>query len=105
MGRSLPYLQLLVKAKPRLQKLIMQHALTDVIHAIRECSLNILKGVIPVTPRQKRSLARYKTHLRALASKKVAIRRKKKYINQQGGGLLTSLLVPALSLLSSLLIK
>ena len=77
------------------------HALT----AICECSLNLLKGVVPLTPRQKRRLVRYKTHLRALANKKVSAKRKKFYLNQKGGNILAALLPPVLTVLGNLLTK
>jgi hypothetical protein len=83
MKGSLPYLQVIAKYGPKLRKLLIDNVFANVITAICECSLNLLKGVIPVTPRQKRRLARYKTHLRALASKKVSRKRKKLYLNQK----------------------
>ena len=104
MKGSLPYLQVIVKSKPKLRKLLIDNVSANVITAICECSLNLLKGVIPVTPRQKRRLARYKTHLRDLANKKVSRKRKKLYLNQKGGNLLSALLPPVLSVLGSLLV-
>ena len=104
MRGSLPYLQVIVKSKPKLRKLLIDNVPANVITAICECSLNLLKGVIPVTPRQKRCLARYKTHLRDLASKKVSRKRKKLYLNKKGGNLLSALLPPVLSVLGSLLV-
>ena len=103
MKRSLPYLQVMVRSKPKLRRLLIQHSPTEVITAICECSLNLLKGIIPLTLRQRRHLARYKTHLRALANKKVSRARKKRYPNQKGGNLLTALLPPVLRVLGSLL--
>ena len=105
MRGSLPYLQVIVKSKPKLRKLLIDNVPENVITAICECSLNLLKGVIPVTPRQKRRLVRHKTHLRALANKKVLRKRKKRLLSQKGGGLLTALLPPVLSVLGSLLVK
>ena len=104
MKGSLPYLQVIVKSKPKLRKLLIDNVSANVITAICECSLNLLKGVIPVTPRQKRRLARYKTHLRDLANKKVSRKRKKLYLNQKGGNLLSALLPTVLSVLGSLLV-
>jgi hypothetical protein len=104
MRGSLPYLQVIVKSKPKLRKLLIDNVPANVITAICECSLNLLKGVILVTPRQKRRLARYKTHLRDLASKKVLRKRKKLYLNKKGGNLLSALLPPVLSVLGSLLV-
>ena len=102
MKGSLPYLQVLAKSKPKLRKLIIDHAPPDVITAICECSLNTLKGVIPLTPRQKRRLAPYKIHLGELANKKVSRKRKKTYLTQKGGSLLGALFPPALGVLGSL---
>ena len=76
----------------------------SLITSICECGLNLLKGVIPLTPRQKRCLAWYKTHLCGLANKKVS-RKKKHFLNQKGGNLLTALLPPVLTVLGSLLTK
>ena len=105
MRGSLPYLQVLAKSKPKLRKLLIDNVPANVITAICECSLNLLKGVVPLTPRQKQRLARYKTHLRALANKKVSKKRKKLYLNQKGGNLLAALLPPVLGVLGSLLVK
>ena len=96
MKGSLPYLQILAKSKPKLRKILIDNVPESVITAIYECCLNTLKGVIPLTQRQKRRLAPYKTHLRALANRKVSRKRKKTYLTQGGGSLLTALLPPAL---------
>jgi hypothetical protein len=104
MKRSLPYLQVMAMCKPKLRKMLVAHAPSDVVMAICECALNLLKGVIPLTLRQKRVLSRYKTHLRALANKKVSQKRKRKYLSQKGGGILTSVLPPVLNVLGNLLV-
>ena len=100
MKRSLPYLQVLAEAKPKLRKVLVKNLPESVVSAICECCLNTLKGVIPLTPRQKRSLAPYKTQLRALANRKVSRKRKKAYLVQRGG-FLSSILPPTLGALSS----
>jgi hypothetical protein len=51
---------------------------------------------------QKRRLARYKTHLRALANKKVSRKRKKQYLKQKGGGFLDDLLSAAVDTVGDL---
>ena len=70
MKGSLPYLQVLVKSKPKLRKILIDNVPESVITAICECYLNLLKGLIPLTSPQKRRLARHKTRLRALAKSK-----------------------------------
>ena len=103
MKGSLPYLHVMGKCGPKLRKFMINNVPAGVITAICECSLNLLKGVIPLMPRQKR-LARYKTHLCDLANKKVSRKRKKQRLNQKGGNLLSALLPPVLSVLGSLLV-
>ncbi len=77
MRRSFPYLQIMAVCKPKLCKMRIAHAPSHVIMAICECSLNVLKGVILLTPCQKPMLSRYKTHLSTLVNKKVSHKRKK----------------------------
>ena len=40
---SLPHLQVIAKCKPKLRKLLIEHCPADVITAICECSLNLLR--------------------------------------------------------------
>ena len=92
--RALPLLKVLADAKPKLKKAIIQHAPTELVTAISEIVLNLIKGVIKLTASQKKRLSRYKKDLLALAKKKLSI--------QKGGSAAVSILVPlALSLLSS----
>jgi hypothetical protein len=105
MKDNLPYLHVLIKSKPKLRKLLIEHGPPSLITSICECALNLLKGVIPLTPGQKRRLARYKAHLRGLANKKVSRKKKKQLLNQKGGNLIKALLPPVLSVLGSLLTK
>lgn len=77
MRDNLPYLQVLAKSKPKVRKIIVEHGPSDIVLCICECTLNLLKGVIPLTPNQKQRLARYKKYLRVLANKKVSRKKKK----------------------------
>ncbi len=90
--RALPLLQVIAKSKPQIRNAIIEHGPTDLIKAISEIVLNVLKGVIKITPRQKKRLVRYKNKLRALTSNKVSQKVKRKFLG--GGGLLASVLVP-----------
>ena len=91
MRGSLPYLQILAKSKPKLRKILIENVPESVITTIYDCCLNTLKGVIPLTPRQKHCLAPYKTHLCSLANRKVSRKRKKTYLMQRDGSLLIAL--------------
>ena len=69
--RTLPLLQTLATSKPALRNAILEQAPADLIKAISEIILNVLKGAIKITPKQKKRLARYKSKLRELASNRV----------------------------------
>ena len=74
--RALPLLKVLAAAKPKLKKAIIQHAPTELVTAISEIVLNLIKGVIKLTASQKKRLSRYKKDLLALAKKKLSIGKK-----------------------------
>ena len=76
--RALPLLKVLADAKPKLKKAIIQHAPTELVTAISEIVLNLIKGVIKLTASQKKRLSRYKKDLLALAKKKLSIGKKKR---------------------------
>ena len=100
--RALPLLKVLVDARPKFKKAIIKHAPTELVTAISEIVLNLIKGVIKLTAHQKKRLSRYKKELLALAKKKVSQGKKRKILVQKGGSAAVSILVPlALSLLSS----
>ena len=77
--RALPLLQTLVNANPKLKKAIIQYASPDLVTAISEIALNMLKGIIKLTPQQKQRLSRYKKEFRSLAKKTLSVRRKGKF--------------------------
>ena len=99
--RALPLLKVFVDATPKLKKAIIKHAPTDLVTAISEIVLNLIKGVIKLTSAQKKRLSRYKKELFALAKKKVPLGKKRKILVQKGGGVVSILVPLALSLLSS----
>ena len=99
--RALPHLKLLAEAKPELKKAIIKHASADVVKAISEIALNMLKGVIKLTPKQKQRLSRYKKEFRSLGKKGISVNRKRKLLVQRGGAAGLVILLPiALSLLA-----
>jgi hypothetical protein len=94
-------LKLLCGAKPTVIRAVLKGASPDLIQAISECSLNVLKGNVRITPAQKKRLCRYKQKLRTLAKKKTSFKRRKQVI--QTGGFLGVLLKPVLGALGGLL--
>ena len=100
--RALPLLQTLVSSKPILRKAIIDHASPDLIHAVTEIVYNMLKGVIELTPEQKRRLTRYKEEFRTLVNKKLSVKKKRKILNQKGTGAGLAALIPiALAVLAN----
>ena len=84
--RALPLLQVIAKSKPKVRNAIIEHGPADLIRAISEIVLNVLRGVVRLTAAQKKRLVRYKNKLRALASNKVSQKVKRKFLTQKGGG-------------------
>ena len=82
-------------------KTILKSAPPDLVRALCECSLNVLKGNIKLNATQKKRLRRYKNILRTLAAKKSAVKTRKRML--QKGGFLGALLGPVLGVLGSLL--
>ena len=100
--RALPLLKVLVDASPKLKKAIIKHAPPGLVIAISEIALNLLKGVIELTPHQKRRLSSYRKEFRSLAKKNVSVGKKRKILVQKGGSAALTVLLPLiLSLLSS----
>ena len=99
--RNAAILRLLQKLKPSTARAVMKEASPDLIKALCECTLNILKGNIKLTTTQKKKLARYKNILRILAVKRTSLKKRKTIL--QSGGLIGALLSPVLGVLGALL--
>lgn len=80
----------------------VKHCPEKDIRTICECCLNLLKGNIPVSDKQKRALARYKSKLRILAKKGRTLKYKRKVLSQTGKGFWLALLPAAISAITSL---
>ena len=86
------FLRLLQKASPRVRRsMLKSHCNKDFILCMCECAKNLLKGNVPLSPAQLRTLRRHKQKLRQLAVKKTSLAKKKKLV--QSGGFLGSLLL------------
>ena len=82
----------------------METLTEEQLKTICEVILNILKGTVDLSPKQRKVLKKKKRLLYQLASKSVPSKTKKQLLVQQGGSILPSILVPALQVLGSLLI-
>ena len=90
-------------ATPRDQKKLIKKGDKAFINCISECCLNVLKGNVQLTSKEKKVLKKHKNKLRALVNKKVSVEKKKKIV--QTGGFLSNLLVPVAAFLMNLLLK
>ena len=82
----------------------METLTEEQLKTICEVILNILKGTVDLSPKQRKVLKKKKRLLYQLVSKSVPSKTKKQLLVQQGGSILPSILVPALQVLGSLLI-
>ena len=95
-----PLLRLLAFGTKRQQLELLRQANPGLIRCLCECALNLLKGNIPLTPKQKTFLKRHKTGLRYLTQRNRSLKHKKQRLTQRGGGaFLPVLLKVVLSLL------
>ena len=80
-------LQMLNRTKnTKLRKAILEYADADLISALCECAHNILRGTVRLTPREDK--------LRLIANRRLSISRRRREIQQHGGGFLPALLAP-----------
>ena len=71
------------------QKVLVKNMDNDLFCCVREISHNVLKGRVPLSSIQKSKLRRYKRLLRVLGIRsKSGVKKARKFINQNGAGLL-----------------
>ena len=90
-----PHLRVLASSSPKACKAIMKSAKSDLVRCLCECSMNILKGNVSITPGQMRKLSRHKKDLRFLAKRGHRLASKKRVL--QKGGILPAILGPILA--------
>ena len=79
------FLDALQQVEEKYRKKLIKGATTEQINTISEVALNILQGNVPLKEHHKKKLYQHKKSLRALASKGVSVKQRKKIINQHGG--------------------
>lgn len=98
---NIEHLKLLGKCKNKGR--LLRKCPNSLVKCVCECALNLLKGNIPITHRQKSKLIPYKRTLRKLSNKKIPLFKKRRLLVQKGDGLLSILLPAAVSVLSTFL--
>ena len=95
-------LQVLSKAPKKLRTSVIENSTRDLILALCEVIHNVLIGTVKLTPAEIKKLSPYRHTLAKITKKSTLVKQKKFLINQQGGFLLT-LLPSSIALLSILL--
>lgn len=94
-------LRQLAKTKSHIQRRkIISNSPKSIYPVITDIAKQILKGVIPLKPKHKTQLKRYKKDLRLLTGKST-LKQRQNLINQKGG-FLPLLIKPALTLLATI---
>ena len=100
--RNLPILKTLLALKPSERRILLCQGSDDLILAVCEIALNVLKGNIPLTSGQYSKLNKHKKFIKLFAKRKTGVKNKRKVLTQTGSGFLLPLLGAALPFLTSL---
>ncbi len=102
--RNAKWLHAMHKAKPKLNKALIQAAEKDLILCLCECAYNLIKNKDKLSEGHLKKLRAHGKDIEQIVAKKVSIPKKKKIL--QKGGLLTALLAPiVLDVLGNVLLK
>lgn len=95
--RHAPLLEFLRIAPPKLTQAILANADSKLIEAICEITLNLCKGNLKCSGKEREKLKKYRKNLYKLASAKKSQKRytKERRILQQQGGAFLPLIIPA----------
>jgi len=100
--RYLPLLKQINRLGDRAKRQFVKKCDREFLDCVSECAKNVIKGNVPLKPTQLRRLRGERKNVRALASKRTSLRKKRRIL--QKGGFLTALLPPVLGVLGSLLL-
>jgi len=84
MKRNEKFIKLLTKLPPKERAKVLENAPRELIFALSEGALNVLKGNVPLSKKKYAVLKKYKKPLRELASRKTAVKRKKIWCSEEG---------------------
>jgi hypothetical protein len=101
MHKCYPFIKRIVKTTPKQRAHILKKGPPELLDAISEGALNILKGNVPLSKQKFQQLQRYKNNVKQLATKRTSRRKKRAIILQRGGfmGVLASVLIPTIAAL------
>jgi len=101
MQQFLPMLKKIARVRESQHRKYLKDCDKRLIECFSECERNVLKSNVPLKKRQFNLLKRQK-NVRALARKRTPITKKRRIVRQRGA-FLTSLIVPAITALGSIL--
>ncbi len=80
------FFKLLLTTTSKLQRKALVDSITnDQLRALTEITLNLLRGVIPISPAHKHNLRKYKSVITLIGDKKICLKRKKTSLCRQSG--------------------
>ena len=82
---NLPFLRLLKKLPASQVACLIKASNNDILKTLQDCHLNVLKGTVKLTPREKKKLATHKMTIKQITTKKIALGKKRRLLEQKGG--------------------
>ncbi len=83
--KNVSFLQLLATTVSKIQRKILLDTITkDQLRALIEIIVNLSQGVLPITPKRKSELGKFKKLFRTIGYKSVSLKRKQKLLGRSG---------------------
>jgi hypothetical protein len=84
--KHVAFFQLLLTTASKIQRRILLDTITkdDQLRALVEITVNLLRGVLPITPSSKTALGKHKTLLRTIGDKSVSLKKKRRLLCRRG---------------------
>jgi len=95
--RNLSLLHSLNEANLARRTKLLKAADRDLVKTLCDCCRNILNGNVTITPARQKTLIRHKNVVRFLGEKKDSYGKRKQFVQNQSGGILSALLPAILS--------
>ena len=102
MRQYMPTLRRIVRMRENERQAYLNDCDERIIECFSECAGNILKNNVPLKPKQFDCLKRQKKNVRALAKKNTSLKEKRCIVRQRGG-FLSTLILPVITALGSIM--
>ena len=101
---NISFLKLLCSASSPQRRQLVRIANDNQIQSVCECAHNLLRRNVSLSPRQIAELRKHKTLVYKLADKSIPVAKKRRVLEQSGGGI-AAILIPVISAIASLFAK